>query len=154
MARSARHSIIYAGGSWRNSMKHGTSPRRTTKEQKFHLPRLIHYGLIGLMLMLSACSFGDSSPSLLSIATQHIKHIVFFIKENRTFDNYFGTYPGANGTTTALDSEGETIPLQHEQDQVPDLDQSFGGASQAYDNGKMDRFDLLSSQNSSSRSRE
>ena len=41
-----------------------------------------------------------------------------FIKENRTFDNYFGTYPGANGATTALDSEGETIPLQHGQDQV------------------------------------
>jgi phospholipase C len=26
-----------------------------------------------------------------------IKHIVFIVKENRTFDNYFGTFPGADG---------------------------------------------------------
>lgn len=111
--------------------------------------RLIHYGLIGLLLMLSACSFGNSSPSLASVATQRIKHIVFFIKENRTFDNYFGTYPGANGTTTALDSEGETIPLQHEQDQVPDINHASSAARRAYDNGKMDQFDQISSENTS-----
>jgi phospholipase C len=29
-----------------------------------------------------------------------IKHIVFIVKENRTFDNYFGTFPGADGATT------------------------------------------------------
>jgi phospholipase C len=26
-----------------------------------------------------------------------IQHVVFFIKENHCFDNYFGTFPGANG---------------------------------------------------------
>jgi len=31
---------------------------------------------------------------------QQIKHVVFIIKENRTFDNYFGTFPGANGATS------------------------------------------------------
>src|SRR5437763_11965477 len=120
------------------------------------LPRVWSYSLVASLLILSACGLGGStaSTSVPQYASNPIKHIVFFIKENRTFDNYFGTYPGANGTTTALDSEGETISLHHEQDQVPDIDQSFGGASQAYDNGKMDRFDLLSSQNSSSRSRE
>jgi phospholipase C len=30
---------------------------------------------------------------------QSIAHVVFLIKENHTFDNYFGTFPGANGTT-------------------------------------------------------
>jgi len=25
-----------------------------------------------------------------------IKHIVVIMQENRSFDNYFGTYPGAN----------------------------------------------------------
>jgi phospholipase C len=29
-----------------------------------------------------------------------IKHVVFLIKENRTFNNYFATYPGAKGSTT------------------------------------------------------
>src|SRR5947199_7208408 len=29
-----------------------------------------------------------------------IKHIVFIIKENHSFDNYFGRFPGAHGTIT------------------------------------------------------
>src|ERR687895_789733 len=29
-----------------------------------------------------------------------IKHVVFIVKENRTFDNYFARYPGAEGATT------------------------------------------------------
>src|SRR5262245_7836481 len=48
-----------------------------------------------------------------------IKHIIFFIKENRTFDNYFGTFPGANGATTAMLTDGQTVPLQHEADNIP-----------------------------------
>lgn len=126
-------------------------PRKTAEDRPFS--RCIHYGLIGLLLLLSACSPGTASTSLLHVAAQDIKHVVFFIKENRTFDNYFGTYPGANGATTAVDSEGETIPLQHEQDQVPDIDHSFEGARDAYDRGKMDDFDLLSSADTSNKSR-
>ena len=30
-----------------------------------------------------------------------IEHIVIIVKENHTFDNYFGTYPGANGNSHA-----------------------------------------------------
>ena len=74
-----------------------------------------------------------------------VKHIIFFIKENRTFDNYFGTYPGANGATTAKLPSGEVVPLQHEKDQVPDIDHSSQGGYSAYDNGKLDRFNLLRS---------
>jgi len=134
-------------------VKHALFPRTTREDWRFHLSRLIRLVLIGLLLMLSSCSLNNTTLSLSSVAAQHIKHIVFFIKENRTFDNYFGTYPGANGATTALDSVGETIPLQHEQDQVPDIDHSFEGASQAYDNGKMDQFDLLSSATTTYKSR-
>lgn len=136
-------------------MKYTTLSWLTTEYRKTHISRHIHYWLIGLMLFLSACSLGQSSPSLASIgsAAQHIKHIVFFIKENRTFDNYFGTYPGANGATTAVDSEGETIPLQHQQDQIPDINHSSSAAKQAYDNGNMDQFDVISSENSTYKSR-
>ena len=28
-----------------------------------------------------------------------IEHVVIIVKENHSFDNYFGTFPGANGTT-------------------------------------------------------
>jgi phospholipase C len=74
-----------------------------------------------------------------------IQHIIFLIKENRTFDNYFGTYPGANGATKAVASDGKQVALIHEADQIPDIDHSSEGARNAYDGGKMDRFDLLHS---------
>ena len=113
------------------------------------LSRLSHrlaYGVIGVMVILSAFSFNHQQPSRPRIPANPIQHIVFFVKENRTFDNYFGTYPGANGATTALDSEGQIMPLHHEQDQVPDINHTWEGARMAYDNGKMDHFDLLGSQ--------
>ncbi len=42
-------------------------------------------------------STADISQSLLAQARQKIKHVVFIMQENRSFDEYFGTYPGANG---------------------------------------------------------
>jgi len=76
-------------------------------------------------------------------AARKIKHIIFLIKENRTFDNYFGTYPGANGAAKAVDSQGREIPLKHQRDQIPDIDHSSEGARNAFDSGKMDRFEFL-----------
>ncbi len=34
-----------------------------------------------------------------------IEHVVIIVKENHTFDNYFGTFPGANGATMAPASD-------------------------------------------------
>lgn len=77
-----------------------------------------------------------------------IKHIVFMVKENRTFDNYFGTFPGADGATTGTLSTGEVISLGHTPDVTPnDIDHSFQGAVKAIDGGLMDRFDLLTGGN-------
>ncbi|HLQ29711.1 MAG TPA: alkaline phosphatase family protein [Ktedonobacteraceae bacterium] len=115
----------------------------TGRSKKVLQLRLFHYSLIGLVALMSACSFGSSTPGTSADAAQHIKHIIFFVKENRTFDNYFGTYPGADGATTAKDSEGNVVTLHHEADSIPDIDHSSQGAIMAYDGGKMDKFDLL-----------
>src|SRR5258708_23295983 len=73
-----------------------------------------------------------------------IKHIVFIIKENRTFDNYFGTFPGADGATSGTISTGQTIRLGRTPDKTPrDIAHSFQAATTAVDGGKMDRFDLI-----------
>src|SRR6266699_6349011 len=128
------------------------SSRVMGKSGRLLQSHLFNYALIGLMLILSTCSTVNAPPSRLKVANQHIKHIVFFIKENRTFDNYFGTYPYANGAITATDSEGQVVLLQHESDQVPDINHSAQAARKAYDNGKMDHFDLLYS-NSKRRSK-
>ena len=38
-----------------------------------------------------------AGAALLNLAKTKIKHIVVIMQENRSFDQYFGTYPGANG---------------------------------------------------------
>ncbi len=75
---------------------------------------------------------------------QKIQHIVFLIKENRTFDQYFGTFPGADGATSGKISNGKTIPLMHAYDVAPyDLGHSWRDAVIAMDGGRMSKFDQL-----------
>jgi phospholipase C len=73
-----------------------------------------------------------------------IQHIVLLTRENRTFDNLFGTFPGANGATSATISTGQVIPLVHGEDQYPrDPDHGPKSARVAIDGGLMDAFDLV-----------
>jgi phospholipase C len=73
-----------------------------------------------------------------------IQHFVFIVKENRTFDSYFGTFePPPYGATAATISTGQVIPLNHEPDVLPrDLGHSGGGVFTALDWGRMDDFDI------------
>src|SRR6266550_3491790 len=69
-----------------------------------------------------------------------IKHVVFLIKENRTFDNLFGTFPGANGQTWGMDY-GVSRPLTRGTDQrAHDIPHCYPCALAAYDGGRMDGF--------------
>src|SRR5439155_13887060 len=55
----------------------------------------------------------SSSPGVVGPGNP-IKHVIFLVKENRTFDTYFGRYPGADGATTGKtmvrDSSGKWVP--------------------------------------------
>jgi phospholipase C len=74
-----------------------------------------------------------------------IQHFVFIIKENRTFDHYFGTFPGANGTSTATLSTGQVIPMMRAPDIIPrGLQHTWYLANLAVDYGRMDKFDFPS----------
>src|SRR5258706_16118314 len=46
-------------------------------------------------------------------ASYPIQHIVIMVKENRTSDNYFATFPGADGAATYTDPQGKVHPLTH-----------------------------------------
>ena len=74
-----------------------------------------------------------------------IQHIVFIMKENRSFDNYFGTYPGANGATTATISTGQTITLGRTPDVTPRDIAGHGwyDYTSGWDGGKLDMFDVI-----------
>jgi len=85
-------------------------------------------------------------PAAVSALRSHIQHIVFIIKENRTFDHYFGTFPGADGVTSGPISTGDRVPLRHAQDRMPhDIGHEWNDAHTAMHGGRMDRFDLVAS---------
>jgi len=73
-----------------------------------------------------------------------IQHIVFLVKENHSFDNYFGTFPGADGATTAVISTGQTIPLARSPiTPTHDVNHLWDAANLAINGGKMNQFDLI-----------
>jgi phospholipase C len=67
-----------------------------------------------------------------------IKHVVVIVKENHTFDNYFGTFPGAEGSTVCKTPQ-RNILAPHAPNRTPrDLCHKHACALQEWDGGKMD----------------
>jgi phospholipase C len=87
-----------------------------------------------------------AAPVQPSEPTNRIQHILFLIQENHSFDNYFGTYPGADGFPAGIkvplrpgDPQAVapfhfTFPMSH------DNDHSWDTAHAAYNGGKMNGF--------------
>jgi phospholipase C len=77
-----------------------------------------------------------------------IKHIVVIMQENHSFDNYFGTYPGANGipknVCMPLDPDhpnnGCVKPFLSANVTPPDMIHEYHESHIGYHNGKMDGF--------------
>ena len=76
-----------------------------------------------LALALGGCSVGsqatlpymrstDALRALGSTGAGKIKHVVYIIQENRSFDNMFHGYPGADTVSSGQDSYGQTIKLR------------------------------------------
>src|ERR671918_1485189 len=73
-----------------------------------------------------------------------IKHVVFVVKENRSFDNYFGRYPGADGATSGETSTGKVVELTEATDVLtPDLGHVFSSGLIAVNGGRMNGFDRV-----------
>lgn len=101
---------------------------------------------------LAACGGGGgSSPSSgplppLPPPTQgkYFTHIVILVQENRTFDNLFATYPGADGTRTGKLHDGSTVTLiEHDLFDADSPNNDHGSWLTGYNNGKMNGFDLI-----------
>ncbi len=45
----------------------------------------------------SATPSPPEQPTQLAQAKDHLEHLIFIVQENRSFDHYFGTFPGAEG---------------------------------------------------------
>lgn len=69
-----------------------------------------------------------------------IKHIVIIVRENHSFDNLFGRFPGADGTRFAHVGS-RVVPLNITPDKLSeDLGHGGNSAIIADDNGKLDGF--------------
>ena len=82
-----------------------------------------------------------AAPAAASAQTP-ITHVVIILKENRSFDEYFGKFPGANGATQGTMSNGQVVQLGQTPDPMPnDIGHTPEDWKRAYDGGKMDGFD-------------
>ncbi len=80
------------------------------------------------------------SPSPAPTAASKIQHIVVIMQENRSFDNLFNGFPGADTVQSGM-SRGMMVQLQPIPfEQGADLDHSHGGWWADWDNGKLDGF--------------
>ncbi|HEX7601860.1 MAG TPA: alkaline phosphatase family protein, partial [Polyangiaceae bacterium] len=70
-----------------------------------------------------------------------IKHVVVVVKENHTFDNYFGSFPNAEGALKAKTTSGMITP-PHAPDRTPrDLCHQHSCALTDWNGGAMDGWD-------------
>src|SRR5438270_5594857 len=53
-------------------------------------------------LALAGCGHSGVNRSPIPAAIHRIRHVIVVMQENRSFDNYFGTYPGADGIPRAV----------------------------------------------------
>src|SRR5882724_679532 len=104
--------------------------------------------LLGTAPAASALSTPAVAAAVPHPATTPIKHFVFLMQGGRTFDNYFGTYPGADGfpagtcqtlgTTTQSAACVKPYPLHGKA--VPTLAAGSHLIANQLDGGRMDAF--------------
>lgn len=81
-----------------------------------------------------------------SSATSPIQHVVLMIQENRSFDDFFATFPGADGATRGLmkTAHGDVyVPLKKADYDSDSLGHEHSAFEKEYDGGKMDGFNLV-----------
>ena len=82
------------------------------------MPLLTARSVIAALLLLAGCATPPAGPDRTAPSLAKIEHIVVIYAENRSFDNLYGLFPGANGlgnatpaTWTQVDRNGTTLPV-------------------------------------------
>lgn len=91
----------------------------------------------------SRSAYTDAATVVQAGAPGKIQHIVIVVQENRTLDNLFNGFPGADTVTSGLNHTGGTVQLVPRSfTDIEDPSHTYQSLTQEYDNGKMDGFDL------------
>ena len=93
----------------------------------------------------------ESQPVLRVRTRVPIEHIIIVVKENHTFDNYFGSFPGANGTThwKARHRHGTAPRVPRRLSQRRDLSHKHSCALADWNHGKNNGWDDCDKKNRS-----
>ncbi len=95
---------------------------------------------------------GSGKLGLIVPGENPIEHVVFIVKENRTFDHYFGSYPGADGATVGKTLSctdnvcvpGDDVPLKPAPYIQPhDITHGFSSGLYAINGGAMNGFNII-----------
>ena len=119
--------------------------------------RIAHVSITPLMaVLLFGCAGHGVLPSANRATLAHsadtrtgphtgtVQHIVVIVQENRTVDNLFNGFPGADTVRAGRTSDGNLVTLTKRRLwQTSDPAHGHIGYVRAYDNGKMDGFDRL-----------
>jgi phospholipase C len=108
------------------------------------------FAAVWAIVLIAACGSryagrapGAGALPLARIVKPRFDHIVILVQENRSFDNLFATFPGADGTTTGTTHDGRIVPLQPTNMSDYGFPHAHGVFTTEYDGGKMDGFDLV-----------
>lgn len=86
---------------------------------------------------------GANRAAYVALLQQHIKHVVIIIQENRTVDNMFHGFPGADTVDVGMSHSGP-VPLHPVGLEYPaDVDHQHKAWVQQYDDGRMDGWDRV-----------
>src|SRR5205823_5183513 len=89
-------------------------------------------------------SFG-SAPATAASGIKKIRHVIVIMQENRSFDSYFGTYPGVDGIPPGVcvpdpNTGGCDRPYHDAHDSNGGGPHTASDATADIDGGKMDGF--------------
>jgi phospholipase C len=97
---------------------------------------------LAFALVIAPSSSGRATASKAQALTP-IEHVVIILKENRSFDQYFGQLPNVNGASTGQMHDGTIVDLTPTPDPMPaDIGHSTNDWTLAYNGGLMNGFDL------------
>jgi acid phosphatase len=92
---------------------------------------------LGVLALLSACGSDDAPVDTTAALQSKVQNIVVIYAENRSFDNLFGNFPGANGLSSVVDASGKpTAAYVTQKDRdgstvLATLPQTWGGVTAA-----------------------
>ncbi|HVA80789.1 MAG TPA: alkaline phosphatase family protein [Candidatus Binataceae bacterium] len=95
------------------------------------------------MITLLVLSGLPASVAASPVGSGQLRHVIFILKENHTFDNYFADFPGANGATTGSLHNGRTVHLRQAPDWLADIDHDWNSALLGINDGQMDGFNRI-----------